>query len=89
MTWKTVVSKTETEHVTQPEIQTFHKKEQAYLQFLDIQECCVISQLFLQFNCNNQYSVLYSDPILTTGTFPLGKTMVCFVNFESKNVKTR
>ena len=53
MTQKTVVNKTETEHITQPEIKTSYKKEAGLLTILDTQEWCVISELFLQFNCNN------------------------------------
>ena len=54
MTWETVVNKTETVRTHNTARDTnFFKKEQAYLQFFDTQECCVISELFLQFNFNN------------------------------------
>ena len=54
ITWKTVVNESETvrAHSTARDA-TFYKKEQAYLQFLDTQECCFMSELLLQFKCNN------------------------------------
>ena len=53
MTWETVGNKTETVTTDKTASDTTFLYKGIGLQFLDAKECCLISDLFVQFNCNN------------------------------------